>query len=727
VLASAAAVILVLVLASDGGGASTTLAGPPTTSGPIPTTSPATPSTTTTGITTTTSLPDRLTFEGVTWEVVADADLGGAGGQHLFDVLAPTNSPVVAVGQDVSGGVSLGTAWGTNDVGVWLKLGTAPPPSGYQQSQLLALTEMSDGMLLALGRIHDGAEWTVAAWTSSYGTSWTQVPTSFTPGRRMVYDLVAHPGGYTAVGYVISAGQMDMAWWESTDGLNWVEAVLPEPGDQAGFGLVAVGDRLVAVGVHQPDEDGTLTAGSAGEEPAVWDSAVGGSGFTRTVTSGLAGVEAGLAWDITSGGPGLVAVGRVLTVGGPADAAVWTSPDGVAWTRQGSGSADLGGSGHDVIDAVLSVEGLLVAAGRTGTTDDSDLAVWQSFDGIIWTRVLEQAAPGRQTVSAIAWEPALGLIVVGASGPGGDSDAAVWIGQPGGGGAEPIAGAWERLVAEAGWVGVTGVAAAGNDGRVWVALWQRASPATGLWMVEKGVWTQPAGLPSDDVAGVALSRHGSVWVAFSYEGIYSNRTGSFAQEGEGFDLRAIAVTNDRIVVGGHDGATVWWDGSTWKGHPPDPALDGLRVLTSGPDGSLWAAGYAGPVRWDGVAWVPPPGVPAELSGDFGDPVNDLAVTPDGTLWIATESRGIYRFDGTSWIGYPMTGPDGSTDPVLALDTSGDRVWAASPSWIAHYELLGSDVWHFHQPARGTMNSLAVGPGGTVWVGTMSDGLLRFAP
>jgi len=738
--AAGAAVALVLVFASGDGGPGTTAAGPTTTASASSTTStPATTSTSTTGpATTSTSLtststtqPPPVTFDGATWDAVAGAALGGAGGQQIFDVVARRDGLVVAVGQDTSSGTVVGTSWGRDDAGQWVKAGTAPPPAGYQQSQLLAVTEMPDGSLLALGRVNNAATPTVVSWTSADGISWTPGPVTLTPQAGGVYDLVAHAGGFTAVGYALSAGQMDLAWWESPDGLTWTEATLAEPGDQAAFAVAVFGDRLVAVGVGQADADGTMTAGPAGEDAVVWSAPVAGGGFARTAAAGLAGPDLELAWDIVPGGPGLVVVGRAGPAGQPSDAAVWTSADGIAWARQGLGAAALGGPGHDVMDAVLVVDGTMVAVGRTGPADASELAVWESRDGSTWDRVWEQAMAGGRSVrlvNSLAWHPAVGLVIGGVASAGGEPDAVLWVGQPAsGGGTATAGGLWERLVPDPGFLGVTGVEAVGSDGRVWVSLWESGSPATGLWVVEHDAWTQVPGLPSADVAGVAFGRYGVEWVAFTYDGIYSSQGGQLLKEGEGFDLRAIAATDDWVVVGGFDGASVWWDGSAWMGRPPDPMLEGLRVLAAAPNGDLWAAGYAGPVRWDGAAWVQPAGVPAELSGNAGDPVNDIAVAPDGTLWIATESRGIYRFDGSNWFNYPMAGPGGDQAVAALAVADNGAVWAASPSgWLAHYLSLEGDTFFYHPYADGaTFTSVAVGPAGAVWVGTVSDGLLRF--
>ena len=122
---------------------------------------------------------------------------------------------------------------------------------------------------------------------------------------------------------------------------------------------------------------------------------------------------------VTAGGPGLVAYGS----------AMWTSPDGVTWSRFPRDEVGLGGG------ALLSVTAGgpgFVAVGYTTTTEyaESGIAVvWTSSDGITWNRVPHDEAvfggsEHQQMLSVTAGGP--GLVAVGVETSRGDEDAAVW-------------------------------------------------------------------------------------------------------------------------------------------------------------------------------------------------------------------------------------------------------------------------------------------------------------
>ena len=126
---------------------------------------------------------------------------------------------------------------------------------------------------------------------------------------------------------------------------------------------------------------------------------------------------------VTTGGPGLVAVGYSDTA-----AAVWTSVDGVSWSRVPHDIAVFSGTGNQEMSSVTVGGPGLVAVGG----DDSNAAVWTSPDGFTWSRVRHDeevfGGPGGQWMAEVV-VGGPGLVAVGWAGDQGDagsSVAAVW-------------------------------------------------------------------------------------------------------------------------------------------------------------------------------------------------------------------------------------------------------------------------------------------------------------
>ena len=132
---------------------------------------------------------------------------------------------------------------------------------------------------------------------------------------------------------------------------------------------------------------------------------------------------------VIAGGPGLVAVGAAGS-DDASDAAVWTSRDGFTWSRVPDDEAAFGGEGFQEMLSVTAGGPGLVAVGSDDSGDDIVAAVWTSPDGITWSRVPDDESVFGGTgfhemLSVTAGGP--GLVAVGSDDSGFDLDAAVWV------------------------------------------------------------------------------------------------------------------------------------------------------------------------------------------------------------------------------------------------------------------------------------------------------------
>jgi hypothetical protein len=255
-------------------------------------------------------------------------------------------------------------------------------------------------------------------------SAWSQVPDDEAilggASDQSMWDVTRGGPGLVAVGMDESVDG-DAAVWTSADGISWVrvphdEAVFGGGGFQRMGGVTVGGPGLVAVG--RDDVGGNVDA-------AVWTSADGISWVRVPDDEAVfGGAGAQLMWDVTVGGPGLVAVGSSYN-----DAAVWTSPDGMKWTPVPHDEVVFGGVRIQEMESIASGEPGLVAVGWDESGEDTDGAVWTSADGISWVRVPDDEAvfggEGVQTINyVIVGGP--GLVAVGMDGPDDNINAAVW-------------------------------------------------------------------------------------------------------------------------------------------------------------------------------------------------------------------------------------------------------------------------------------------------------------
>ena len=154
--------------------------------------------------------------------------------------------------------------------------------------------------------------------------------------------------------------------------------------------------------------------------------------------------------DVVAGGPGFVAVGtevaqeaaaqaelaepdRALTtrplVVGALGPAIWTSEDGLTWSRIPADQLPASTDDDVQLRAVTAAANGLTAVGWRGTGDDLRAEVWTSSDGARWAVATDpqQALVGseRQVMADVAGAGA-GIIGVGAAGSQLLFGAAVW-------------------------------------------------------------------------------------------------------------------------------------------------------------------------------------------------------------------------------------------------------------------------------------------------------------
>jgi hypothetical protein len=255
--------------------------------------------------------------------------------------------------------------------------------------------------LVAVGREGSGGDADAAVWTSPDGIAWSRVPhdeavfggegdEGDSGGQEMSGVTVGGPGlvavGWGGTGRAEHASYRDAAVWTSPDGITWSRV----PQDEAVFG----GERnqqMTSVAIGGPGLVAVGREGLRGEtNAAVWTSS---DGITWSRVPHDEAVFGGEGWQamtsVTAGGPGLVAVGSDQGF----DGAVWTSPDGVTWSRVPHDEAVFGGEGNQEMSGVTAGGPGLVAVGwDMPLGGNRDAAVWTSPDGITWSRVSQDEA-----------------------------------------------------------------------------------------------------------------------------------------------------------------------------------------------------------------------------------------------------------------------------------------------------------------------------------------------
>jgi hypothetical protein len=356
--------------------------------------------------------PPTVDLSSLRWSPVTqnEAVFGRAGGQSMMSVTAG-GPGLVAVGSDELSGAA---AWTSSDGITWTRAAAVPRRRTFSSDDRMESVTAGGPGLVGVG---------TSVWTSVDGIAWTlrdagltSIDTYASTGSdwQLMTSVTAGGPGLVAVG-INWSDQAAGAVWTSVDGITWSRV----PHDEAIFGssimtgVTVGGPGLVAVGIDNSNPDGNA---------GVWTS-VDGITWSRVPNTeevfGGAGLQRMMS--VTAGGPGLVAVGSE-DLDEDFVAAVWTSVDGVVWSRVPHDETVFVGPG-ETMTSVTATEAGLVAVGPS----DIGSASWTSVDGTLWSRVaLDETAMG---TAVTVGGP--GLVAVGSTGwddPDGE-DVAVWIGE----------------------------------------------------------------------------------------------------------------------------------------------------------------------------------------------------------------------------------------------------------------------------------------------------------
>jgi hypothetical protein len=323
--------------------------------------------------TTATTLPPETLAPTIWSRIPHDADVFGdaemvsvvVGGPGLVAVgSAPSNSFLPGVD-------GVAAVWTSTDGIVWSRVPHDEAVFGGEGVQSMESVAVGGPGLLAFGGDEDeGRDARDAVWTSVDGLSWSRVSQDETlyPGVGPDGVVAGGPGFVT-----IDEADGGSAVWTSSDGFAWSRV----PHDEAVFGLrLGYGNAMQGVTVGGP---GLVAVGSDGlnsDEPTgraravVWTSIDGLTWSRLPHNEAVFGGEGDQGmFDVTAGGPGLVAVGE-----NDHGAPVWTSADGITWSQVPNDESVFSGPDTRINDVMTGGPGL-VAVG----SDGHDAAVWISL------------------------------------------------------------------------------------------------------------------------------------------------------------------------------------------------------------------------------------------------------------------------------------------------------------------------------------------------------------
>ena len=244
-------------------------------------------------------------------------------------------------------------------------------------------------------------------------------------------------------------------------------------------------------------------------------------------------------------------------------------------------------------------------------------------------------------------------------------------------------------------------------------------------------WQRDQGMPRSPIRALSQTLDGYIWLG-SDEGLTRFDGARFVpfdtQQGmPGGAVRALfADSRGRLWIGTAEGGLICHENGQFKTMTTEEGLPSNAITAVAEDkrGQLWIGTDSGLiVWWEGHV------LPLGGAGQFkGRTISTLFSDRQGTIWVGAKGLGIFHFDGGRFV--PLTDP--AMDRLLQ-DSHCLLVDEAGRTWVGAGDdsllcLTGGQWQRYrlpHHSPKPYINTLAEEPDGTIWAGSVSEGLFQF--
>jgi ligand-binding sensor domain-containing protein/signal transduction histidine kinase len=244
-------------------------------------------------------------------------------------------------------------------------------------------------------------------------------------------------------------------------------------------------------------------------------------------------------------------------------------------------------------------------------------------------------------------------------------------------------------------------------------------------------WQREQGLPENYVRALAQTRDGYMWVGTDegvsrFDGVNFFSLGP--QEGfQGGPVRTLyGDSRGALWIGSVGGGLSCWQGGKLLKFTVRDGLpsDSVTALAEDSNGRIWVGTQAGLVVWQDGHLTSLTG-----AGVFsGKPIATLFLDREGTMWVGATGAGIFHFQGDKFV--QLRDPAWESllqDPHCLLVDQQKRIWIGAGD--AFVLCRDGDQWRrFGIPrhlATHYVSALVEEPDGTVWAGSVGEGLFEF--
>ncbi len=244
-------------------------------------------------------------------------------------------------------------------------------------------------------------------------------------------------------------------------------------------------------------------------------------------------------------------------------------------------------------------------------------------------------------------------------------------------------------------------------------------------------WQREQGLPQNSVQALAQTRDGYLWIG-SDDGVTRFDGVRFVSFGLREGLRSGPVQTlfedkqGALWIGAAGGGVTRSENGKFVTYTTQNGLpsDFVTALAEDSQGRLWVGTDLGLAVWQNGSFAP-----LTATNNFdGKTITTLFKDSHGDMWIGATGAGVYKFADGKFTSLSDVSVEGLLqDPHCLLADKAGRIWiGAGDDFVLCRD---GDQWRRYRIprhlARPYVNTLAEEPDGTVWAGSVSEGLFQF--
>ena len=231
------------------------------------------------------------------------------------------------------------------------------------------------------------------------------------------------------------------------------------------------------------------------------------------------------------------------------------------------------------------------------------------------------------------------------------------------------------------------------------------------------------------VLSLAIDSSGTIY-AGTLNGLYrvsGEKIEKFSTEGEPLpvpSVKKLVVDKTGVLWASSDYGVLKFDGSNWSIFTQEDGLPDSSIvcIALSQSGNVWAGTSKGIGFYDGTLWK----TYTSADGLLDNNIKQIVSSPDGKIYVLSES-GINCFDGVSWSD-KTTASFKIATVSITVDNNG-KLWTG---YTNRYNYTGYDTLNLisddtdiscasnFRGMRQTINSIAVGPDNSIWVGVFGN-------